>query len=82
VWFHPDDRDVEMSETQEHPRFEVGDGVRTRDGLDGTPRSGVLARRIWHVREASHAYWIRDVQGRKVSRRYWAEDLVGRPREA
>ena len=54
------------------PRFTFGELVQT-----SPPRSlkvGVVSAILWHFKE-NQAYYLIEVDGKKVSRRYWAEEL-------
>ena len=65
-----------MSSELPQQDFEIGDSVEVLiNHRNSTRRTGVIARAIWHYKDACYNYYL-EVDGKKLSKRYFASDLA------
>jgi ATP-dependent 26S proteasome regulatory subunit len=68
-----------MSSELPQQEFEIGDPVEVlMNQRNGTGRTGLIARAIWHHKDACYNYYL-EVDGKQVSKRYVASDLMRVP---
>jgi len=68
-----------MSSELPQQEFEIGDPVEVLvNHRNSTTRTGLIARAIWHHKDACYNYYL-EVDGTQVSKRYFAGDLARVP---